>query len=407
VGKGGETAGNISIAGENAALIALAEGSVLEIGGNFGSGRVWVGDGAFLSVGAPGDMIADVVNDDKADIKVFDGGALDIENSTVNGDVSVNDGTLQSGWEVNATATINGDLRIDGHGSTVEVDVTDNTSGGHDVYQVNGDVKISDGTVVFNFLTGSPYDPGLGDAFKFLTVDGDADIALANISAIAHGVDQDFRFKLTADGSSLGFEATNGSGLGESTVFAGGNLGDNFTGDATNDAIYGGGGDDVLSGGGAKADGIDIINGGAGADTLNGTDGSADFFEVSAQSDNYHAVENGLPPTTAEIDQINNFEVGKDTITFDPAYFSKFIPEFEEGVNFSHISGVYDGSKGYDFDGANSAFDAKEDALIMDADGNLIHDNNGSDPGYTIVAHINTTGGTVGAGDIHVNNPTA
>jgi T5SS/PEP-CTERM-associated repeat protein/VCBS repeat-containing protein len=417
VGASSESSGWIDIEGSGSALTADTLGSVLQISDGYGGGSVTVGEGASLSIGAGdkgeglGDLIslnvngAPQIDTGKADIAVYGGGALDIAGGTVNGDVMVTGGgILRAGAGIEA-AQINGDLYVAGAGSTVEVSVNDTKDGNHDSFKVAGDVQISDGTIAFHMLDAS-WDPSSGDAFTFLKATGTLAFDPSHVSAVAYGVDQDFRFTLTASGSSAGFEVTEAASAGKSAVFMGGEQADTFTGTDQNDAIYGGGGNDILDGGGAAA-GHDVLNGGAGADTLYGTNGSSDFFEVSKQTDNFHAVTNVSTSSISSdaIDQINNFEVGSDKITFDPSYFSHLIASFNEGQNFSTLApGVaYDGTNG----GANEAYAAKDDALILDGNGNLIYDNNGSDAGYTIVAHVNTTGGTVSASDIHVNNTTS
>jgi T5SS/PEP-CTERM-associated repeat protein len=408
VGTDTETSGSIDIEG-GSSLTASKSGSLMEIGSTFGGGDVTVGAGSSLSIGVAGNMLTDngaTFSDFLADIKVQGYSVLDIAGGTVNGDVLVNGSTLRAAEAAVATAEINGDLHVSGTDARIEIDVIDFGDGQHDLFDVKGDVQVTDGTIVFDF-NDATWNFTSGDSFKFMTATGTLDFATSDVSAVAYGVGQDFRFALNADSSSASFEVTEYGSGGNGAFYQGGSSGTLFFGTESADAIFGGGGNDDLYGGGAGVGEHDILDGGAGADFLTGTAGSADFFQNTTSADNFHAVVNGtVSSVTAgqSIDQISNFEVGTDKITFEGDYFTHVVAAFNEGINFSTLAvGVeYDGTNA----GTNAAYDAKDDALILDGNGNLIYDDNGSDDGYTIVAHVETTGGTVTASDIQVNNGT-
>jgi hypothetical protein len=408
VGTGTETSGSIDIEG-GSSLTASKSGSLMEIGSNYGGGDVTVGAGSSLSIGVAGNMLTDngtTFSDFLADIKVTGDSVLDIAGGTVNGDVLVNGSTLRAAEAAVATAEINGDLHVSGGDARIEIGVVDFGEGQHDLFDVKGDVQVTDGTIVFDF-NDATWNFTSGDSFKFLTATGTLDFATSDVSAVAYGVGQDFRFAVNADPSAASFEVTEYGSGGNGAVYQGGSSGTTFFGTEYADALFGGGGNDNLYGGGAGSGEHDILDGGAGADFLTGTNGSADFFQNTTSADNFHAVVNGtVSSVTAgqSIDQISNFEVGTDKITFEGDYFTHVVAAFNDGLNFSTLAdGVeYDGTNA----GTNAAYAAKDDALILDGNGNLIYDDNGSDDGYTIVAHVETTGGKLTASDIQVNNGT-
>ena len=170
-----------------------------------------------------------------------------------------------------------------------------------------------------------------------------------------------------------------------------GNAGNNnLSGADGNDYLAGGAGNDTLGGGG----GNDFLSGGAGRDVMTGGAGS-DLFHNQAPTDNYSVGGNVAVSSIDQnlYDRVTDFDAAVDKIVFAAGYDGADGWDaghiFAAGVDFSTITGSYDGTNGTSADYA-----AGKASLILDGDNNLIYDANGSAAGYTIVAQIDTTGGS-------------
>jgi Ca2+-binding RTX toxin-like protein len=122
---------------------------------------------------------------------------------------------------------------------------------------------------------------------------------------------------------------------------------------------------------------------GIGHDTMTGGDG-ADVFRYGSP------VEGG--------DLVTDFQTGLDRFELDALTFGFTNgTTVAQGINFAVIGATY----------ADNAVSASEHAagraaFILDGDGRLIHDTNGVDPGYTVVATVANNGApaAVAASDI-------
>ena len=144
---------------------------------------------------------------------------------------------------------------------------------------------------------------------------------------------------------------------------------ENVTGTTFADTIIGNAKDNVINGNG----GADMLTGGAGADT----------FVL------------GSPSAIAST--ITDFVSGQDKIQVDLSGFN-FGTTVQSGANFSVIAGKFDGSLA----GANAAFTNGHAALVYsEADSTLYFDANGSQEGYSVIAHLQTGAHLLGS-DIRV-----
>jgi hypothetical protein len=162
------------------------------------------------------------------------------------------------------------------------------------------------------------------------------------------------------------------------------------TGNDLDNRITGNGGDNVLSGG-------------AGADTLTGNAG-ADTFDLGARSNGTATIVNGRITETISgpgfsFDIVTDFVAGVDRVRLGEGYDLEIIEgvdvTIEEGVNFEIIGTAYDGTNA-----TSARFAAGQGTLILDSDGRLISDLNGSAAGYSVLAQFD--GGAPESGDIDV-----
>jgi len=130
---------------------------------------------------------------------------------------------------------------------------------------------------------------------------------------------------------------------------------ENVTGTGQADVITGSSVANIINGG----DSADTLEGGGGVDTLTGGSG-ADIFRYEALADG-ESVASG---TGAGItgDSIIGFSTGVDKLFFDTNDFGNLsLGNLTDGVNFSVISTVYDGTNA----GTNLEFDAGRDSFIF------------------------------------------
>lgn len=183
----------------------------------------------------------------------------------------------------------------------------------------------------------------------------------------------------------------------EATVYQGSTFQNLLSGGLGNDSLYGGGGADSLLGGG----GDDWLAGGGGADVLWGDgadvlagDRGADTFYFARPADGTFVAGNGTPAGGVTADVIQDFAAGTDKLQFAADY--GFGGSFEPG-EFATLTQIYDGTNG-----SGTAYGNKQDALLVDSGGNVIHDANGSDPGYTVVARLADPATTVTDSDVQI-----
>ncbi len=176
------------------------------------------------------------------------------------------------------------------------------------------------------------------------------------------------------------------------------------TGNSLDNRITGNSGDNVLSGGG----GADTLTGGAGADTLTGNQG-ADTFDLGARANGAATAANGTITETIilpgfSIDIVTDFTAGEDRVRLGDGFELDSVAGAEvtlqDGVNFEIIGAAYDGTNA-----TSSRFADGQGTLILDSDGRLISDINGSAAGYSVIAQFD--GAAPGSGDIDVTQAVA
>ncbi|MBL8708252.1 MAG: cadherin domain-containing protein, partial [Rhodospirillaceae bacterium] len=194
---------------------------------------------------------------------------------------------------------------------------------------------------------------------------------------------------------------------GSSNINGTGNeAGNQIYGNVGNNVLSGAGGDDYLAGGAGNdnldgGSGDDFLSGGAGRDVLTGGAGN-DIFHNQSTGDNYSVGSNVAVSTIGSglLDQITDFDAASDKIVFSALYDGTGGWEaghlFVEGIDFATITEEYNGTNG-----TGTAYADGKASLILDADNNLIYDANGAEAGYTIVAQIDTAGGSP---DVTANN---
>ena len=175
---------------------------------------------------------------------------------------------------------------------------------------------------------------------------------------------------------------------------------DTTTGSTAANSIDGGGGADTIDGG----SGNDTLDGNTGADTLLGRGGvdtltggaDSDIFMYEAPSDG----ENVASGTGAGItdDSVVGFSTGADQFFFDTNDFGGISTgTLTDGVNFSVISEVYDGTNA----GTNTEHAAGNDSFIFSTnDLRLVYDPDGSSGGYQIMATLGS--GSVATSDVEI-----
>ncbi len=157
---------------------------------------------------------------------------------------------------------------------------------------------------------------------------------------------------------------------------------DTLTGSAGNNVIQGLGGNDIIDGGG----GNDTLVGGKGADSLTGGLG-ADTFDFSLRSDGAATALNGtVTGLGLSVDIVTDFATGTDSVKLLQNEYDLGGATISGGVNFEVIGTSYDGTNG-----TSSRYAAGQGTLILDSDGRLISDLNGSAAGYTVVAEFQGT----------------
>lgn len=420
IGIGPGSSGTVTVTGAGSTLTIDGYDALLALGNphfneqtsswDYSSGKLHVTDQAVLNV-LPGEA------ESTYHIFVNPGSLLEISNATVNGNIMLTGGTLAAGLGV---ATINGEIWVERQQlpgaamSEISIDVKGMEAGQHGSFQVSTFFDMDFGYFSFNF---ADYAPQFEDTFTFLTAGTNIELGWSQegqewLSMVARGVDQFFDFQINRVENTLQFEALNTSNGGDSVVFKGGNQADRFGGEESKGFAYlsGGGGDDwlVSNYGVGNQDGRHILDGGAGADYLQGGS-DADEFYVDQVADNYSVTFNeDLRPGDSQIDRIANFDVSADKIVFDQFYAGGSNGwGSEEAFNPARFitldSGtLYDGTNVF----GNANYTNGNPVLILEDLGagkyNLIYDDNGAADGYTIVANIQTTGGSFTADNVGV-----
>jgi len=159
---------------------------------------------------------------------------------------------------------------------------------------------------------------------------------------------------------------------------------DNITGNTTDDFLEGFGGNDTINGGG----GNDTILGAAGTDNLTGGTGN-DTFDFGTRSHGTAATSNGTISALgldSRIDIVTDFQTGADKVRLTTSEYDLGATSILTGTNFKIIGASYDGTNA-----TSTRFANGQGTLILDSDGRLISDTNGSAAGYTVIAEFQTT----------------
>ncbi|TQV83304.1 cadherin-like domain-containing protein [Denitrobaculum tricleocarpae] len=182
-------------------------------------------------------------------INIEEGGTLNTaDKGTVNGNINLFGGTHITGNSP-GTAIINGDFTMSS--GVLDIEAAGLGAGQFDLMEVSGEASILSGLIDFSFIEG--YEAETGDAVVFMKADAGMTFDQEKTSIAVSGVVRDFMFELVDDDHSLALIAQSDAIAGDSTIFMGGSLNDDF---------FGGAGDDLLRGG----SGADSLTGGAGAD---------------------------------------------------------------------------------------------------------------------------------------------
>ncbi|WP_374372637.1 cadherin domain-containing protein [Dongia sp.] len=213
--------------------------------------------------------------------------------------------------------------------------------------------------------------------------DGGIDIVFSSVTYTLSDIDVE---NLVLTGSS-NIDGTGNNAANE--IY--GNAGNNkLNGAGGADYLTGGRGNDTLDGGGEN----DFLSGGAGNDVMTGGGGN-DLFQNQSTDDNYSVASNVAASTVnvSLLDRITDFDATADKVIFTALYDGAGGWQaghlFAEGIDFSTITDSYDGTNA-----TSTAFADGKASLILDGDNNLIYDANGAADGYTIVAQIQTAGGS-------------
>lgn len=158
----------------------------------------------------------------------------------------------------------------------------------------------------------------------------------------------------------------------------GSNGADTLIGGAGNDTLSGGNDDDTLDGGTDD----DTLTGGLGVDSMTGGAGS-DTFSFGSQGEGTSAQSNGtIDALGLLIDSVTDFLSGTDSVNITDTNFDLAGgTTVTAGIDFEIIGSSFDGTNA-----TSSRFAAGQGTLILDSDGRLISDTNGSAAGYTVVA---------------------
>lgn len=146
--------------------------------------------------------------------------------------------------------------------------------------------------------------------------------------------------------------------------------------------LVGGEGNDSLTGGA----GDDVLNGGPGTDVLVGDTG-ADTFYFAGPADGTLQESNGVSASTLAADSLSDFTADTDTLELGSDF--GFTAPLADGSTFVKLAeAVYDGTNGSGTTWSGASEANKASVLIVDSAGNLVHDDNGIDAGYTVVAQM-------------------
>jgi Ca2+-binding RTX toxin-like protein len=184
-------------------------------------------------------------------------------------------------------------------------------------------------------------------------------------------------------------------GNGGDNVLIGGGGHDRLDGGAGADALFGGAGRDTVVG---RAGG-DALEGGAGRDVLSGGAG-ADTFRFAAIDDGA-AIGGNVARGAVAGDRLADFVGGEDVMAFAAVFDPGGVlgpGTLTLGTSFSVIAVPYDGTN----PGANANHAAGVATFVFStADDTLHYDEDGADPGYTVVATL-ANGAEPSADDITV-----
>ncbi len=389
---------NDTLIGDSQANVILGESGDDTITGNAGDDTMTGGDGndTFVATFLAGnDVITDFTagagTDDRLDATAL--GPVTLSTVLANTvDVNGNAVITAGGGTVTLTGVTKSQLHIDDFIGVID-DLAGSTTGDDVINGTANDDVISGqaGNDTINGLAGN--DTLNGDEGDDV-IDGGAGNDTINggdgIDTINYGDD-------AGDGGTAGVTvnlltgtAIDGFGNTDTVSFvenvAGTAFADSLTGDAGtnqlpgeagNDSLDGGAGGDILKGGGGQ----DRIIGGIGVDNMTGGFNS-DTFVFNGRTDGTSKASNG-PINSQElaIDDVLDFLSGTDGIELAASDFDLGGATITTGINFEVIGSAFDGTNA-----TSTRFQAGQGTLILDADGRLISDTNGSAAGYTVVA---------------------
>ncbi len=197
------------------------------------------------------------------------GGGAATANATLNaGTITLDGGFVDPGFSA-GTLSMSGDFIM--NSGTLDIELGGTGAGQSDLIDVFGTANLLGGLIDFTLI--DDYLPGVGDETVFLSADGGLTVDEANLSVAFSGVTTDFEFDLTFGTNDATLTALVDAEAGESVLFFGGALDDNYAGGLGDDVLDGGAGDDALFGDA----GDDTLTGGTGADTLTGGTGTDTF----------------------------------------------------------------------------------------------------------------------------------
>jgi Ca2+-binding RTX toxin-like protein len=191
--------------------------------------------------------------------------------------------------------------------------------------------------------------------------------------------------------------ATDGFGNADTLVSIEGvratNQADNVTGSSFDDSLEGLAGNDTLDGG----IGNDTLVGGTGADTLTGGTGVDTFDFGTRDSGALTSVNGTVTGLGLTVNIVTDFTTGTDSIRLLQLEYGLGSTTLSNGVNFEVIGASYDGTNA-----ASSRFASGQGTLILDSDGRLISDLNGSAAGYSVVGEFQSN--VPAATDVTIDN---
>lgn len=297
---------------------------------------------------------------------IFDATIEDFEDSlsgidTVNASVS-----FSLSFGIN-NLTLTGSSAIDGFGNELDNIITGNSAAnfidgglGNDTLKGgagNDALRGSDGDDTLNGGTGADDMDGGAQNDTYI-VDNVGDIAAEQFNGNGSGIDTVQSSVSHTLGSGIenltltGNAAINGTGNSLDNLITGNNAANTLNGDAGDDFLFGGNGNDTLFGG----TGSDYLSGGLGNDVI---------FAGLGTDDRY-LFDTALGATN--VDQINGFFAGSDTIELLSTIFSKLAPGNVNPANFrANASGT--------------AVDGNDYLVYNTTTGALSYDSNGSGVG--------------------------